>query len=56
MVFPEQTANPKILQQISNQTGAKVGSPLIADGSTPSYQAMIMKNVESIVSGLKQGQ
>lgn len=56
MVFPEQTANPKILQQISNQTGAKVGSPLIADGSTPSYQAMIMTNVESIVSGLKQGQ
>ncbi|MDB4708147.1 metal ABC transporter substrate-binding protein, partial [Akkermansiaceae bacterium] len=24
MVFPEQTANPKVLQQIANQTGAKV--------------------------------
>lgn len=53
MVFPEQTANPKILQQIAKQTGAKVGNPLIADGSTPSYQAMIMANVESIVAGLK---
>ena len=53
MVFPEQTANPKVLQQIAKQTGAKVGNPLIADGSTPSYQAMIMANVESIVAGLK---
>jgi zinc/manganese transport system substrate-binding protein len=53
MVFPEQTANPKVLRQIAKQTGAKVGNPLIADGSTPSYQAMIMANVESIVNGLK---
>ena len=53
MVFPEQTANPKVLQQIAKQTGAKVGNPLIADGSTSSYQAMIMANVESIVAGLK---
>lgn len=53
MVFPEQTANPKVLQQIAKQTGAKVGNPLIADGSTSSYQAMITANVESIVAGLK---
>jgi zinc/manganese transport system substrate-binding protein len=53
MVFPEQTANPKVLAQIAKQTGAKVGDPLIADGSTRSYQAMIMSNVNSIVGGLK---
>lgn len=53
MVFPEQTANPKVLAQIARQTGAKVGDPLIADGSTRSYQAMIMSNVNSIVGGLK---
>ncbi len=53
MVFPEQTANPKVLQQIAKQTGAKVGKPLIADGATRSYQSMIMSNVQSIVAGLK---
>jgi zinc/manganese transport system substrate-binding protein len=53
MVFPEQTANPKVLQQIAKQTGAKVGNPLIADGSIPSYQSMIISNVENIVAGLR---
>lgn len=53
MVFPEQAANPKILSQIAKQTGAKVGQPLIADGSTKSYQAMIQSNVTNIVTGLK---
>ena len=52
-VFPEQTANPKVLQQIAKQTGAKVGKPLIADGSYRSYQEMIVSNVQSIVGGLK---
>jgi len=53
MVFPEQSANPKILAQIAKQTGAKVGKPLIADGSVKSYQAMIQSNVTNIVAGLK---
>jgi len=53
MVFPEQAANPKILAQIAKQTGAKVGKPLIADGSVKSYQAMIQSNVTNIVTGLK---
>lgn len=51
-VFPEKAANPKILQQIAKQTGAKVGKPLIADGSTASYQAMIQANVAGITAGL----
>lgn len=53
MVFPEQSANPKVLQQIAKQSGAKVGKPLIADGSTKSYQAMVQSNVTNIVKGLK---
>ncbi len=53
VVFPEQSANPKILSQIAKQTGAKVGKSLIADGSTKSYQAMIQANVTNIVAGLK---
>lgn len=53
VVFPEKSANPKILQQIAKQSGATLGKPLIADGSTKSYQAMIQSNVTNIVAGLK---
>ncbi len=52
-VFPEQSANPKILQQIAKQSGAKIGNTLIADGAVASYEEMIRHNVTSIVSGLK---
>lgn len=53
-VFPEKSANPKILQQIAKQSGAKLGKPLIADGSTKSYQEMIKTNVTNVVAGLKE--
>lgn len=53
MVFPEKSANPKVLGQIAKQTGANVGKPLLADGSTKSYAAMIQSNVNHIVAGLK---
>jgi len=53
VVFPEQAANPKILNQIAKQTGAKVGRPLIADGSVASYQRMMQENITHIVAGLK---
>lgn len=54
VVFPEVASNPKILQQISRQSGAAMGEPLIADGSVASYQKMITDNVTRIVSGLTQ--
>ncbi len=54
VVFPEESANPKILKQIASQSGAKIGKPLNADGSAKSYQAMIQQNVTRIVQGLKQ--
>ena len=53
IVFPEKTANPKVLKQIAAQSDAKVGQPLVADGSVSSYQEMIEGNVNRIVSGLK---
>lgn len=52
-IFPETQANPKILQQITKEIGARVGKPLIAEGSTASYEEMIRQNVSRIVSGLK---
>ena len=51
-VFPEQNANPKVLAQIAKQSGAKVGQPLIADGATKSYEAMVRQNVTRIVRAL----
>jgi len=53
-VFPEKSANPKILAQIARQSGAKIGKPLIADGAVASYQKMIQSNVTNIVAGLKR--
>jgi zinc/manganese transport system substrate-binding protein len=52
-VFPEQSANPKVLRQIAKETGATVGQPLIADGSAKTYRDMMVTNVEHIVAGLK---
>jgi len=53
-VFPEKAANPKILKQIAKESGAQIGRPLIADGSTASYQKMIQANVGNIVAGLRR--
>ena len=54
VVFPEVSANPKVLSQIAKQSGAAIAKPLIADGSVASYQNMIMTNVKNIVTGLKR--
>lgn len=51
-VFPEQRANPKALQTLSKETGARIGGNLIADGSS-SYTAMMRHNVRTIVKALK---
>ena len=55
-VFPEDQANPKILTEITRETGAKTGKPLIADGTSDkghTFETMLKHNVESIVSALK---
>lgn len=52
-VFPEDQANPKMLQQIARESGAKIGKTLIADGAVKSYETMIRRNVSYIVAGLR---
>ena len=55
-VFPEDQANPKILQEIVRETGVKLGAPLVADGTSPNahtVETLFRHNVEAIVSALK---
>jgi zinc/manganese transport system substrate-binding protein len=55
-IFPENIANPKVLQAMVSQTGAKLGQPLIADGtgtgSAATYEGMMRQNVSRIVASL----
>jgi zinc/manganese transport system substrate-binding protein len=52
-IFPEKESNPKILQNLTRDTGIKLGEPLIADGTgTQSYEAMIRHNIGAIVKAL----
>jgi zinc/manganese transport system substrate-binding protein len=55
-VFPEDQANPKVLAEITRETGAKIGKPLVADGTAMdahTFEKMIRHNVEALVEGLK---
>ncbi len=55
-VFPEDQANPKILLEITRETGAKAAKPLVADGTSAgahTFETMLKHNVESIVAALK---
>ena len=55
-VFPEDQANPKILQEIVRETGVRLGEPLVADGTSPgahTFETMLRHNVEAIVKALK---
>jgi ABC-type Zn uptake system ZnuABC Zn-binding protein ZnuA len=54
-IFPEDQANPKVLEEIARSTGVKVGEPLVADGTAKhahTFEAMLSHNVRSIVSAL----
>jgi zinc/manganese transport system substrate-binding protein len=56
-IFAENIENPKVLEQITNETGAKLGGVLYADGlgSGPAgtYEGMMKSNVSTIVEALK---
>ena len=56
-IFPESIENPKVLKEITRETGAKVGKELYADGlgegSASTYEGMYKSNVSAIVSALK---
>lgn len=54
-IFPEKESNPKILRSLTQDTGIKLGSELIADGrGVSSYTEMMRANVNAIVSGLSE--
>jgi len=56
-VFFENIENPKVIQQITQETGAKVGGELYADGlgtgAEATYEGMFRHNVTTIVAALQ---
>jgi ABC-type Zn uptake system ZnuABC Zn-binding protein ZnuA len=56
-VFPESIENPKVLQEITRESGAKIGGELYADGlgdgEAATYEGMMKHNVTTIVEALK---
>lgn len=56
-IFLESTLNPKVTQEITRETGAKIGGTLDADGLGPddrgTYAGMMKHNVSTIVDALK---
>jgi ABC-type Zn uptake system ZnuABC Zn-binding protein ZnuA len=56
-IFPESIENPKVLMEITRETGAKAGPALYADGlgdgDAATYEGMYKHNVTAIVSALK---
>lgn len=56
-IFAENIENPKVLEEITRETGAKQGGIVYADGLGPgpasTYDGMFRHNVTTIVSGLQ---
>jgi zinc/manganese transport system substrate-binding protein len=56
-IFAENIENPKVLTEITRETGAKVGGALYADGlgagEAATYEAMMKHNVTTIVGALQ---
>ncbi len=56
-IFAESLENPRVLQEIMRETGAKLGGALYTDGlghtEAITYDAMMRHNVKTIVSGLQ---
>jgi zinc/manganese transport system substrate-binding protein len=55
-IFPEDQANPKILEEIVRETGVAIGGTLVADGTASGFtrfDAMLRHNVDAVVKALK---
>ena len=56
-IFAENIENPKVLQQITKETGARLGGVLYADGlgtgGAGTYEGMMRHNVTTIVTALQ---
>ena len=54
-VFPERESNPKILRNLTQDTGMRLGGELIADGrGAAGYEAMMRGNVRAMVAALRE--
>lgn len=57
-IFAENISNPKVLQEITRETGVKTGGVLYADGlgrnEAATYDAMMRHNVSTIVNSLSK--
>jgi zinc/manganese transport system substrate-binding protein len=57
-VFLENISDPRLMQQIASETGAKIGGTLYSDsltdqhGAAPTYIELVKRNVQTIVSAL----
>ncbi len=56
-VFAEKSVNPRMIEAIVRDTGARLGPPLYADGlgtgDAATYEGMMRHNVSAIVAGLR---
>ena len=56
-IFAESIENPKVLEELTRETGAKIGGVLYADGlgegKTGTYEGMVRHNVTTIVGALE---
>ncbi len=56
-IFPESIQNPKVLTEITRETGVKIGRELYADGlgkgGASTFEGMYKSNVSAIVEALK---
>jgi len=57
-IFPESDENSRLAAALARESGARLGTPLYADGLVPaddgaSYDAMYRHNVRAIVAGLR---
>jgi len=58
-VFLENISDPRLMQQIAQETGAKIGAPVFSDalsppdGPAPTYIAMIEHNIRAFSDALK---
>lgn len=56
-IFPESTDNPKVLQEITKESGAKIAPALCVDGlggdHANTYDAMMRHNISCIIGALK---
>jgi ABC-type Zn uptake system ZnuABC Zn-binding protein ZnuA len=56
-IFPESISNPKVLKEITRETGVKIGPELYADGlgdgPAATFEGMYKSNVTAIVDALK---